>query len=370
MEKKKEFKLKIFPIFAVVLIVVALVCSVQLLRNLNKLNNAYADLTKIEYLSSSTQRLTRLVLADEKDPRLVFFIDDQTTQSLTMGGEETISVMWDPVFTLMAKEVVDSWKKLEVLLEEDFDNLNQSSIYIAADSHFYQMTNLADGVSKYTHELNETITRLQTWVSVLLFAMSLVALNRFLQTQAELQQSKALAQVALIDVATGLYNRSKCQELFKNNRTATGKKQKAIIVLDLNDLKKTNDTLGHRVGDDLIHSFADLLKKARSVHVVPPFIGRYGGDEFIVYYDDIDSELEIETYMNELKFLTEEYNHKETRFKVSYAAGYACVTEDMKEELTMRQLFDIADHAMYENKIAIKRERNPEYTPVKSKGEL
>lgn len=366
MKRKVKLRIRVVPLFLVCLVVVTSLSSAKFLRTLHNLNEVYADLTKIEYLSSGTQRLTRLAFANEKDPQLVFYIDDQTLQSLTIGGEEALSVMGDPTFTLMADEVVDSWKNLKQLLAEDFSRLNQSSISVAADTHFYQMSNLADGVSKHAHELSEEVAQLQTVVSFLLMVVGVIALNRFMQTQAELKQSKALAQVALIDVATGLYNRSKCQELFKNNRVATGKKQKAIIVFDLNDLKQTNDKLGHRVGDELIHSFATLLKKACSVHVIPPFVGRYGGDEFIVYYDDIDFELDIETYLKELEFLTDEFNQNESRFKVSYAAGTACVTEELDEELTMRQLFDIADQAMYVNKSAMKSGRRSDLKPIKS----
>lgn len=366
MSRKEKFKINLYRLFLLGLMSVTLLCTTKFLRTLNQLNETYADLTKIEYLSSGTQRLTRLAFANEKDPQLVFYIDDQTTQSLAVGGEDNLSVMSDPTFTLMASEVVDSWKNLKIFLADDFSRLNQSSISVAADSHFYQMTNLADEVSQYAQELSRTVAHLQTVLGFLLILVSIVFFNRFMQTQAELKQSKALAQVALIDVATGLYNRSKCQELFKNNRAATGKKQKAIIVLDLNDLKQTNDKLGHRVGDELIHAFASLLKKACSVHVVSPFIGRYGGDEFIVYYDDIDMESDIDTYLKELEFVTDEFNQKESRFKVSYAAGSACVTEKEDEELTMRQLFDLADKAMYENKIAMKCQGSSDLKPIKN----
>lgn len=110
-----------------------------------------------------------------------------------------------------------------------------------------------------------------------------------MKNRAELLDQQEQARLAMIDTATGLYNRSKCHELFKTTPKGGNGKQQAVIVFDLNDLKKTNDLQGHRMGDELIRSFANLLKSSAEVHHNPPFMGRYGGDEFFIYYEDVKS---------------------------------------------------------------------------------
>lgn len=54
---------------------------------------------------------------------------------------------------------------------------------------------------------------------------------------------------------------------------------------DLNNLKFINDTMGHSAGDRLIVKFAGLLRR---VFPEKDFVGRYGGDEFMVVIYDTD----------------------------------------------------------------------------------
>ena len=52
-----------------------------------------------------------------------------------------------------------------------------------------------------------------------------------------------------------------------------------MCLLDLDEFKNVNDTLGHIAGDDALHLFGSLL---RSTMRDADFVGRYGGDEFMV----------------------------------------------------------------------------------------
>lgn len=338
-------------------------------RDMKELNDAYADMNRIEFISSSTQRQISLAETNTHLQKDIFFIDDATRKSLTLEGESSLSVMDDIGMVLLADEVMQSWLTIEEIVSvnwkleegEDSQELNLIDMRLARDSHFKAMTDLSTAIGDYTVELNDNISTYQMVILTLLFAVVMIMVNHLLQTRAELVISKDLAQKAQIDIATGLYNRSRCQELFKANQPIADKKKPAIMVLDLNDLKKTNDSLGHRVGDELIATFASALKEAGGVHSIPPFIGRYGGDEFIVFYEDIAKEDELQIYLRELEFLTNELNGKESRFQVSYAVGYSFVSSSSDERLTTRQLFDKADTAMYENKIAVKRAKNPDY---------
>ncbi len=380
MVKEKNSKTSAVTVVMLGLVTAILGTAFLFWKDMTILNAVYTDLNNIEHISSSTQRLISMVQSKEHTQKGIFDVADNTQKTLQLNQSNTLSVLNDPTMVILAEEVLSSWSQIEVLLTPEKDEegnelpLDVTAISIelglARDGHFSAMTNLSSEINDYAISISDEITQYQSVVVVLFLTLAILVLSYLLRTHTELKMSQELAETAQIDLATGLYNRSRCQELFKSNNTPSAKKNPAILVLDLNDLKKTNDKLGHRVGDELIQSFATVLKGATNVHITPPFIGRYGGDEFIIYYDDIADEEEIKIYLKELDFYTKEYNEKESRFQISYAVGYSYITSGTEEKLTTRQLFDKADAAMYENKIAGKRERNPNYDAEQAKGDV
>ena len=96
-----------------------------------------------------------------------------------------------------------------------------------------------------------------------------------------------LEQMAYIDDLTGLANRRKCEQVWDG--LDESKENYGIFAFDLNLLKQTNDTKGHAVGDLLIRTFAKTLSKVFSEYGV---VGRIGGDEFVVFIDDVKKAIE------------------------------------------------------------------------------
>lgn len=144
-----------------------------------------------------------------------------------------------------------------------------------------------------------------------------------------------------IDLPTGLYNKGRVNELLSRKGAASS--DTGVAVFDLNGLKKTNDTLGHEAGDQMIADFANELTKN-----IPgsAFIGRFGGDEFIAVIRNADSQ-RMEDILDLLKNSVQRYNQREQDVKISYAVGYAVNGE---EPLSLRTLFNMADDRMYEDK--------------------
>lgn len=93
---------------------------------------------------------------------------------------------------------------------------------------------------------------------------------------------------AVTDALTGLYNRRYFNEFFENEviRARRTKQNFTIIGLDLDHLKKINDTYGHTFGDLAIKTVAKVIKKnARSIDVA----ARMGGEEFNILLPGVDS---------------------------------------------------------------------------------
>ena len=165
------------------------------------------------------------------------------------------------------------------------------------------------------------------------------------------RHNSELSEKAYIDLATGLPNKNKCEEIMSSHLTIT--KPTACFMLDLNDLKKVNDTLGHEMGDVMILNFAKLLRK-----VVPLryFVGRFGGDEFIVVAEDISGREEAEQIMREIREMILKFNGMRGEVQISYACGYALSEDYPKASIT--DLLNQADMNMYEEKIQIKSKLN------------
>jgi diguanylate cyclase (GGDEF)-like protein/PAS domain S-box-containing protein len=93
------------------------------------------------------------------------------------------------------------------------------------------------------------------------------------------------------DALTGLPNRSVLQQhLDRMIASSSDAPSFALLLLDVDDFKRTNDTLGHDAGDALLCSLADHL---RAVTGADDVVARLGGDEFAVLLPNASSKLEL-----------------------------------------------------------------------------
>ena len=114
-----------------------------------------------------------------------------------------------------------------------------------------------------------------------------------------------------------------------------------IMMIDLNDLKNVNDTLGHETGDELIFSFSKILYEAFPQGCT---ICRWGGDEFTVLLTGEDADRH-ETYLGAVRDAVARYNKRSDRPQISYAAGHALASEF--PGLSRMELLSEADERMY-----------------------
>jgi diguanylate cyclase (GGDEF)-like protein len=143
------------------------------------------------------------------------------------------------------------------------------------------------------------------------------------------------------DVLTKLKNRSFYADEI-NRLQRKGRFPVTVIMVDVDDLKKTNDQLGHAAGDELLRRAGEVLIKAVGK---PYHAARIGGDEFAVLLPGLDErggELMIES----IRSLIDLNNQFYTGTKLSFSMG--CATCDGKERL--EESLRRADLAMYEDK--------------------
>jgi diguanylate cyclase (GGDEF)-like protein len=191
--------------------------------------------------------------------------------------------------------------------------------------------------------------------TVLLFIILILVVNKDINLRN--QYEAELHEISLRDELTGLYNRRGFIQLGKEKfeQAIANKKKILLYFLDLDGLKKINDTLGHKEGDVAIFAFANILKQCFRLSDI---IARMGGDEFSVLVtggtvipDMIEKRL--------IKKIHAFNNSNEVNFKLSVSIGL----EEFNPEnpVALEDLLDKADIKMYERK-KIHKKKNPSKT--------
>lgn len=108
----------------------------------------------------------------------------------------------------------------------------------------------------------------------------------------EKREKETISSEAKRDGLTGLYNRRSFDALideFIGNKPVA--MEGALFLIDMDNFKNVNDTLGHLAGDEALKTLAGAMR------IVFPggYLGRYGGDEFIAFVTGISSDEELES---------------------------------------------------------------------------
>ncbi len=160
-----------------------------------------------------------------------------------------------------------------------------------------------------------------------------------------LRMKEHLDHLAHYDTLTELSNRQTLREHLESTLRSNSGAQCALLFLDLDRFKDVNDTLGHSVGDVLLHALALRLRS-----VMPPdaLLARWGGDEFVVTLSSENGARAAEDLSKKLiAAIAEPLFIDEYEFVVSASIGIAVSPEHGLDGDT---LIRNADAAMYRAK--------------------
>ena len=156
-----------------------------------------------------------------------------------------------------------------------------------------------------------------------------------------------LQQMALKDTLTGLGNRrffddsfDKAVQLAKRHNECC-----ALILLDLDNFKQVNDTLGHLIGDQLLIAVA---KRMSGVVPESAIVARLGGDEFAVLIDDNGQSQDLDVLSTDILLqLATPFKINRHDVRISGSIGIAC---SPMHAANPTELLQYADIAMYQAK--------------------
>lgn len=143
------------------------------------------------------------------------------------------------------------------------------------------------------------------------------------------------------DALTGLNNRREFDQQIVRKAEQFHGENWGILMLDVDEFKVINDTLGHAVGDEALWEVADILR--RTLGEERTFLARYGGDEFAVI-GAWESEAEIHMAIMKVEEEAARFNEQSgKKYKLSLSIGYAM----WKEVGMLEGLVEKADERMY-----------------------
>ncbi len=152
--------------------------------------------------------------------------------------------------------------------------------------------------------------------------------------------------VAEIDTLTGLMNKASLEAVCRETFLSPIREGyiHAFFMIDLDHFKTTNDTYGHQYGDEILQSFAASLQE---IFRTGDFVGRFGGDEFIVFLPNLKTAQPLLRIANQIRTAARELAIQNDHAAITASIGIAIAPEHGQ---TYEEIFQSADRALYEVK--------------------
>lgn len=185
-------------------------------------------------------------------------------------------------------------------------------------------------------------------------SVALYAVGKIINIQNEINEREKLKKRSQSDSLTKVLNRAGAEEVIKkalHTQAGSG----ALLMLDLDNFKDINDHFGHGAGDEVLVETAQLLKNTFKEDVV----ARFGGDEFIIFVQDI-SHRELSSRCQDLLVRVGEIpcmKGRDIHLTLSIGVVFVSTEKDMSE------LLEKADEALYK----VKRNKRNNYCIYEAK---
>jgi diguanylate cyclase (GGDEF)-like protein len=224
-----------------------------------------------------------------------------------------------PVFEVVHADDVD---KLKAAIQTALKNEGEGSCDIR----------IADGADDYItfHVMGKIIRQSSTTTTIYV-------------TYTPISESELLLiKRAETDGMTGIYNKITTEKLIKHHLSNEGNAPCILLMLDVDNLKAINDTMGHPQGDRAICAIADVLRaQFRKTDV----IGRVGGDEFLAFLPGVDTPEKVNEILSKLYSCISDLSIGENNdISIQVSTGVAM---GKTGEISFEELYSNADSALY-----------------------
>lgn len=335
--KKKNHFSKIMRFLMTALTSLLIVLILIIILMVSRIQGTARVVNYAGLVRGKTQRIVKL--EDARMPQDDMIADVKGyIKGLRFGSEELDLVsLDDKAFQVKMEELDDYFdtlkQEIDLVRQVGYENTN----IIEKSEIFFNLCDVATGLAEsYSQRIATRLKQFETLTVIDIVILVFMILYELLKALRYAKANRELKSKIYLDEATGLPNKNKCEEIL----TLEAEQNMAICVFDLNNLRIINNQQGHERGDLYIRSFAKSLRKGVDEN---QFVGRCGGDEFIVFFKNVTKE-DVKRNLENIK----KECAKCSEIPLSYAAGFA-YSNDFSG-LTMRELFCQADKNMYIDK--------------------
>jgi diguanylate cyclase (GGDEF)-like protein len=177
------------------------------------------------------------------------------------------------------------------------------------------------------------------------------------KNEAEIQYEQSLMYKASVDALTGIFNREHFTSLVLKEIAYASRHRlpASIIMIDIDDFKRVNDTHGHGVGDFVLAKVADVIKGEKRAE---DLFCRYGGEEFLIFpRGEIETE-SVFSLCERIRRAVEkfEFHHSDAYVRLTISIGFHLgMPNNGDAKSFLNALIDESDKALY---IAKKKGKN------------
>lgn len=180
--------------------------------------------------------------------------------------------------------------------------------------------------------------------------LALIITTNIIAALREEEKSRLLENKADTDLLTDLYNKMATERKIKEYIATHPDEMGMMFVLDIDNFKKINDTMGHAFGDEVLRSIGTHIRaEFRATDVV----GRTGGDEFTIFLCNMKEESVIRSEAKRVEQFFKDFRAGEyVKYATTASIGVAVYPKDGTD---FNALYKAADQALY---VAKKRGKN------------
>ncbi|MBQ6806201.1 MAG: GGDEF domain-containing protein [Lachnospiraceae bacterium] len=221
-----------------------------------------------------------------------------------------------------------------------------------------------------SQQWNTTKTMLyQLVIVIFIFSCVIVVINIISKVRNN-EKKRQLEEKADTDLLTGLNNKLATERKIKEFIAQNPKSQSMMFMLDIDNFKKINDTMGHAFGDEVIRSLGQQIS---AIFRASDIVGRAGGDEFIIFLKNISDADAVRKEAKKVEDFFKDFKAGEyVKYSATASIGVAIFPQ---EGADWESIYKAADQALYKakkrgkNQLAFYKdewaETNPESTSNK-----